>query len=187
MTNIRISSLLGLLIEICFSFLILNAHSIYNKGSIIIITICIILSIISIFKNWTKLEIISLCLAVITTLLIRNKNDNYKSSDYYLDSWFKLIFTNKTVFINIIGNILIYIPLYLLLRKETDNKLIVLYFLVGIVLVEFMQYILKVGVFDIADIVLNFLGVLIVHLFLEVREWQKNKRKKITMNEIKKS
>ena len=187
MTNIRISSLMGLFIEICFSFLILNAPSIYNKVSIIMIAISIVLSIISIFRNWTKLEIISLCLAIITTLLIRNPKDSYTSSDYYLDSWFKLIFTNKTVFINIIGNILIYIPLYILVINERHNKLIIIYFLVGIILIEFMQYILKVGVFDIADIVLNFLGVLIVHLLLEVREWQKNKRKKITMNEIKKS
>lgn len=187
MTNIRISSLLSLFIEICFSFLIISTTSVYNIGSIILIIISIVLSIFAIFKNFTKLEIISYCMAIVATLLLRNRNENYIQSDFYLDSWFKILFTNKTVFVNVIGNILIYIPLYILIRHESNSKLLIIYFLIGIVFIEFMQYILKVGVFDIADIVLNFLGVLIVHLFLEVKEWQKNRREKMTKSEIKKS
>lgn len=187
MTNIRISSLLSLFIEICFSFLIISTTSVYNIGSIILIIICIVLSIFAIFKNFTKLEIISYCMAIVATLLLRNRNENYIQSDFYLDSWFKILFTNKTVFVNVIGNILIYIPLYILIRNESNSKLLIIYFLIGIVFIEFMQYILKVGVFDIADIVLNFLGVSIVHLFLEVKEWQKNRREKMMKSEIKKS
>ena len=182
MTNIRISSLLSLFIEICFSFLIISTTSVYNIGSIILIIISIVLSIFAIFKNFT-----SYCMAIIATLLLRNRNENYIQSDFYLDSWFKILFTNKTVFVNVIGNILIYIPLYILIRHESNSKLLIIYFLIGIVFIEFMQYILKVGVFDIADIVLNFLGVSIVHLFLEVKEWQKNRREKMTKSEIKKS
>ena len=71
MTNIRISSLLSLFIEICFSFLIISTTSVYNIGSIILIIISIVLSIFAIFKNFTKLEIISYCMAIVATLLLR--------------------------------------------------------------------------------------------------------------------
>ena len=51
MTNIRISSLLSLFIEICFSFLIISTTSVYNIGSIILIIISIVLSIFAIFNS----------------------------------------------------------------------------------------------------------------------------------------
>jgi len=67
------------------------------------------------------------------------------------------------VFINVLGNVLLYMPfeLYLLYQKQgimVSNGIC----LIIIILFEMMQYIFKRGVFDIVDILINYVGVLII-------------------------
>jgi glycopeptide antibiotics resistance protein len=97
---------------------------------------------------------------------------------------FKTIFTyiveydshNKTPFvINIIGNIVVFIPFGFIgpiLFQNKLNRLDKLLFasVIGILLIEIPQLLLKVGVFDIDDIILNLIGVLIGFSVLKLIE-----------------
>jgi glycopeptide antibiotics resistance protein len=95
---------------------------------------------------------------------------------------FKTIFTyiidydskNKTPFIiNIIGNLIVLIPFGFLLPiafpKQLDRLDKLLFAsIIGISLIELLQLVFKLGVFDIDDIILNSVGVLIGFLILKV-------------------
>ena len=73
--------------------------------------------------------------------------------------WIKLIFKNKTVFINIVGNILIFIPAGFILKVYFKKTVLILLFgLIGLTIIELVQVILQVGVFDVVDILLNFMN-----------------------------
>ena len=89
--------------------------------------------------------------------------------NFYLIDWMKYFFNNKIILINTLGNILLFIPMGLF------NKKIVYSFFV-IILIEFFQLLLKKGIFDIVDIVLNLIGV--IFGFLGVFLWKKIKTKK---------
>lgn len=106
-------------------------------------------------------------LMVLGIMLARYKNTGY-NFNLYLDKWLPLLFKDKTVFINVIGNIVLFIPL-----GAFFNKNIYLSFIIVIIL-EITQFLLLRGVFDITDIILNFLGVLIG--FVGVKIWQKKKK-----------
>ena len=70
---------------------------------------------------------------------------------------------NKTIFINILGNFLLFMPLGYILVKITKMR-ILLNILLGIgiiIILEIIQFITKRGVLDIADILLNSLGLFI--------------------------
>lgn len=69
-----------------------------------------------------------------------------------------------SIIINLFGNIIVFIPfgfLGILYSKFNNFKTLIIYFLSGIIIVEFLQYITRRGVFDIDDIVLNSLGAFI--------------------------
>ena len=72
-----------------------------------------------------------------------------------------------TILINIFGNILIFIPLeYFLIELFKINKPIInipISFII-ILIIEILQYILKLGVFDIDDIILCNLGMIIFYI-----------------------
>lgn len=76
--------------------------------------------------------------------------------DYYnFDIWI----------INLIGNIVVFIPFGLLLpmiNKQFQKKIkLMLVFIFGISILEISQLIFRVGSFDIDDIILNSIGVLL--------------------------
>ena len=80
------------------------------------------------------------------------------------------IFTFKFWFLNIFGNIILFIPFGILtplIRNKPTSiyKMIFITFLVCFT-VEFCQNFFKVGQFDIDDIMLNTLGSIIGYLFL---------------------
>ena len=94
----------------------------------------------------------------------------YNSIDSYNLVPFKTILgifkTNSiySIIINIFGNLLVFVPLeYFLIELFKVKKFYVNFILsFGIILlVEIIQYIFKVGVFDIDDLILNSLGFLI--------------------------
>lgn len=70
----------------------------------------------------------------------------------------------KNFFINIIANIIVFIPFGLLTRiifEKLNFKSIIIISILTIFLLEILQVTLRVGVFDIDDILLNVLGVVI--------------------------
>jgi len=68
----------------------------------------------------------------------------------------------KTIIINILGNILMFVPfgfLGIIFPKLNDFKNLIIHFLSAITIVESLQYFTRLGVFDIDDIILNTIGM----------------------------
>lgn len=96
--------------------------------------------------------------------------DNNFSNGLYLFKWFKIMFINKTVFINILGNIFLFMPFGIILKKLNVKFLkSLLLSIIIIVFVESLQYISKRGVFDIGDIILNIVGIIIGYVLIRKR------------------
>lgn len=97
---------------------------------------------------------------------------------------FKTIFTyiieynnnnNAPFVINIIGNIVVFVPFGFLLPiafQKQLNRLDKLLFasVTGILLIEMLQLVFKLGVFDIDDVILNSIGIVIGFVILKVIE-----------------
>ncbi len=100
---------------------------------------------------------------LVLSLFYRKTNDSYiLANPYYIKKWIYIIFTNKIVFLNIIGNILLFIPLGYFINELKLNLIIeLLICLVIIILLELIQYISKKGIFDYIDIVLNYIGIIV--------------------------
>lgn len=106
--------------------------------------------------------VITYLIFLIIMLFFRKTNSLNIQTDFYLIKWIKLLFTNRTVFINVFGNILIFIPFGFILKFLIKNTLLVILIsLLLITLIEYIQYKTLVGVFDIVDIILNYLGTVI--------------------------
>lgn len=70
----------------------------------------------------------------------------------------------KTIFINIFGNILMFVPfgfLGIIFPKLNNFWILILDFLFAIILIESLQYFTRLGIFDIDDVILNTIGVAI--------------------------
>ena len=70
----------------------------------------------------------------------------------------------KNIIINILGNIVMFVPfgfLGLLVPKYNELKVLLMSFLSVLLVVEAVQYFTKMGVFDIDDVLLNTLGVML--------------------------
>lgn len=151
---------------------------------VIILSICFIIFAIGFLINH-HLAFIGYLLALITVLFFRTEIDkNYSNIDYF-NSWINNLFSNKTIFINVFGNLVLYIPFiyYLNLFGNKNSKK---YVFINIVIVfgfiiigEYVQYLLKVGVFDLVDIIINTLGVLIYVLIYEVILWMRKIKIKV--------
>lgn len=103
---------------------------------------------------------------LIITLFNREPLETRMISDStYIKKWLSLLFSNRIIFINLIGNIVLFIPLGSLLPnliKNKSSKLILECFFLSFLIVgslELLQFILKRGVLDIIDIVCNMIGV----------------------------
>ena len=110
-------------------------------------------------------------LLLIIVLFNRSRlNEKIISDIDYIIKWKNLIFTNRIVFINLIGNILLFIPLGAILSSFNKIGLIkkILLAIVTIIVLETLQYILRLGVFDIIDIICNMIGVVIGIIFLSI-------------------
>lgn len=75
------------------------------------------------------------------------------------------------IYINILGNILMFIPygfIGWLFPKHNDLKTLLIYFLSFLIVIEALQYFTRLGVFDIDDIILNTFGVIIGFYFKQI-------------------
>jgi glycopeptide antibiotics resistance protein len=122
-------------------------------------------------KKQKKLNIILLIITysilLFLTLFVRSKYDTYKYDfSFYLFEWFTKMFTSKVIFINLIGNLVLFMPLGFILSTINKGKIkrIILNIILGmgiIVVLEFCQFITKRGVLDLMDILLNSTGLII--------------------------
>ncbi len=82
---------------------------------------------------------------------------------------------------NILGNIVIFIPLVPILKLVLNRRITFIpAFLIGALVsfaIETIQYKMQLGVFDIDDIILNVIGV-IIGVFIQGKKKSKKKRKK---------
>lgn len=162
--KIVINSIITLMI-LSMGYMIVTHQTIYNNISIILICLSLILYSIGVLIDKKGLLIIGYLLSIITIILVRRRSDKIVNDEFYIIDWIKLIFENEVVFINVIGNIVLYIPLYVLL----NGKFIII--LVLIIVLELLQYILELGVFDIIDILLNITGLIITMIMYKVNKW----------------
>lgn len=151
------------LVIISMGYLVVTHRSIYNNYSLLFIIVSLFVYIFGIVIDKECICAFGYIIGVITVILIRNKYDNIINNDFYLFDWIKLVFKNKIVFINVIGNLILYVPLFIFMK----NKVIALLLL--ILILELLQYIFRLGVFDIIDIALNIVGVLIALIIYKIK------------------
>lgn len=147
---------------------------------IMIISLLISIVIIYIFKNILKVitnqEKIILIISYIILLLIslyfrKPLNHLQIENKDYIIKWLSIIFKNKIVFINIIGNICLFIPLGIILTNYIDKiYILLLTSIVIIISLETIQYLSKRGIFDYIDIILNYIGVILGIILNKVKK-----------------
>lgn len=155
---------------IIYVFLSKNKYQIFFQivpqgllSLLILVNIFVITHILFDKKNpWYHLLLFTYFLLLISVLFIRPP---YKSHQYidenYLKTWWKYLFKNRVVFINVVGNVLLFIPLGIILK--INFKSLVKYFLslLIIIVLELIQLLTKRGIFDFNDIILNYGGSLL--------------------------
>ena len=165
---------------------ILSEISLFKQYNVYIKTLYLIVSSITICfciycickTNLDKIYIyfafISYIILLIVTLFVRNRlKEKLIETPSYLLKWLDIIFTNKIVFTNLLGNILLFIPLGIFIRFINCKLIYILIFIIiFIVNLELIQYIYKTGVFDIIDIILNIIGVFIGICLINKRGYQ---------------
>lgn len=165
--NIIILLIIGIIYTFTLKY-IFDIIDVYDDCVLYILIIIYLLFSISVyFKKILYCKILYYIFLFIF-LFLRNSESGY-NFNFYLIDWMKYFFNNKIILINTLGNILLFIPMGLF------NKKIIYSFFV-IILIEFFQLLLKKGIFDIVDIVLNLIGV--IFGFLGVFLWKKIKTKK---------
>lgn len=177
----------GILIKVIYnlfflsiSFLIvinieqLRIYSLFLK-TIIVILLTIILSytLAELFEiKQVKTNVVLVATAYSLFLIIilmcrKQTEEKIISNPDYIKIWWKIIFTNKIVFLNLIGNLFLYFPFGIILKKKGTNIIVsILLMIIVIVSMELLQYITKRGIFDYIDIILNLLGSLIGYMLV---------------------
>lgn len=94
-------------------------------------------------------------------------------------------FFSETFMVNIVGNILVFIPfggLGLLIKKLNNLPLLFFLFVCGISVIELAQYYTARGTADIDDVFLNTFGMLIGYFGLKVATWMNVADLRIDLN-----
>ncbi len=119
-------------------------------------------------KNWLDIFVTYIYFVILYICLFNRKtlDERIFSSGEYIKDWLPKVFTNKIIFINIIGNIILFIPLGVIVSKLRYKLLISMIIILVIILsIETVQYLTKKGVFDVVDVVLNVIGASIGYIF----------------------
>lgn len=173
--NRLIISVIIYIVLIVLLYFILRNNIFFRTFNWLIVLMYITLSLIVIYYYIYRLlyffnkKIYILCLFCYLVLLIislyyRKTSDTFKlANPSYIREWIYILFTNKIVFLNVIGNIILFIPFGFLLGELEEVNIIwkLLLSLIIIALLELLQYLTKKGVFDYIDIIFNYLGVII--------------------------
>lgn len=152
--NIFISEILYKLISpgtfLCYSIIIFTAYFIYM--------LIIFLFTKSINKNTIRNLVILYFLMILFLTFDKGSFFRINLNPLRLIYQLKLNFISATL--ELIGNLLIYVPLGIYIRKSCNkkNNRLFLYFLIYILFIESIQAFFHRGVFDINDIITNSLG-----------------------------
>lgn len=177
----------------------LTSHIVEVLGNLYEITPILLVGVyflggIFLFQKRYALTFVAYLAGIFIFLLFRIRYEVVRFSfDNYLYKWWKLMFKNEVVFYNILGNIILFIPLFFFLDYFIKRRIIynLILSLLIIVLFELLQLIFHRGIFDIVDIFLNMFGVLIGAIFyntiIEVKTWIKMKKSPRRKKMIKKS
>ena len=145
-------------------YLLLKNNFFFKDFNKIMIIVYLLLSIITMHYLVFRIFQIKILYININFSLFYRKTSNTEQSTNpsYMKEWINIIFTNKIVFLNIIGNIFLFLPLGTFIYNLHLNIMLkTITIIVVITLLEALQYITKKGVFDYIDILLNLTGTII--------------------------
>lgn len=173
------------LISYLYMIIFHNVTFIYSIVYLSLISIYIFISGISIndkreYKRNINIYMILYILCLISILFLVGRPPIRISTSWYIPepTPFKTIISQlkygsiNEIIRNIIGNLCLFIPLsFLLILKDNKYKNILrqtVIILPSILMTEILQMITNVGVFDIDDIILNYLGVLLLVIIMNI-------------------
>ena len=173
------------LISYLYMILFHNVTFIYSIVYLSLLSIYVFISGISIndkkeYKRNINIYIMIYILCLISILFLVGRPPIRISNSWYIPEPipFKTIISQlkygsiNEIVRNIIGNLCLFIPLsFLLILKDNKYKNILrqtLILLPSILMTELLQMITSVGVFDIDDIILNYLGVLLFIIIMNI-------------------
>lgn len=173
------------LISYLYMIIFHNVTFIYSIIYLSLISIYIFISGISIndkreYKRNINIYMILYILCLISILFLVGRPPIRISTSWYIPepTPFKTIISQlkygsiNEIIRNIIGNLCLFIPLsFLLILKDNKYKKILrqtVIILPSILMTETLQMITNVGVFDIDDIILNYLGVLLFVIIMNI-------------------
>ena len=173
------------LISYLYMIIFHNVTFIYSIVYLSLISIYIFISGISIndkreYKRNINIYMILYILCLISILFLVGRPPIRISTSWYIPepTPFKTIISQlkygsiNEIIRNIIGNLCLFIPLsFLLILKDNKYKNILrqtVIILPSILMTEILQMITNVGVFDIDDIILNYLGVLLFVIIINI-------------------
>ena len=173
------------LISYLYMILFHNVTFISSIVSLSLLSIYVFISGISIndkkeYKRNINIYIMIYILCLISILFLVGRPPIRISNSWYISELipFKTIISQlkygsiNEIVRNIIGNLCLFIPLsFLLILKDNKYKNILrqtLILLPSILMTELLQMITSVGVFDIDDIILNYLGVLLFIIIMNI-------------------
>lgn len=173
------------LISYLYMILFHNVTFIYSIVYLSLLSIYVFISGISIndkkeYKRNINIYIMIYILCLISILFLVGRPSIRISNSWYISELipFKTIISQlkygsiNEIVRNIIGNLCLFIPLsFLLILKDNKYKNILrqtLILLPSILMTELLQMITSVGVFDIDDIILNYLGVLLFIIIMNI-------------------
>jgi len=156
-----LKKVLLIILSIMFYFFITfitDTLNIFYPYTNILLSSIIIVFLFSIYYKNDKITLGSYIVFTLVFLFFRMKVENNINKDFYLFNWLKIIFKNRIVLINILGNILLFMPYCILIK----SKYYFLMIICCIVCLELIQFLTRRGVLDIVDIVLNIFGCILV-------------------------
>lgn len=173
------------LISYLYMIIFHNVTFVYSIIYLSLISIYIFISGISIndkreYKRNINIYMILYILCLISILFLVGRPPIRISTSWYIPepTPFKTIISQlkygsiNEIIRNIIGNLCLFIPLsFLLILKDNKYKNILrqtVIILPSILMTEILQMITNVGVFDIDDIILNYLGVLLLVIIMNI-------------------
>lgn len=173
------------LMSYLYMILFHNVTFIYSIVYLSLLSIYVFISGISIndkkeYKRNINIYIMIYILCLISILFLVGRPSIRISNSWYISELipFKTIISQlkygsiNEIVRNIIGNLCLFIPLsFLLILKDNKYKNILrqtLIVLPSILMTELLQMITSVGVFDIDDIILNYLGVLLFIIIMNI-------------------
>ena len=173
------------LISYLYMILFHNVTFIYSIVYLSLLSIYVFISGISIndkkeYKRNINIYIMIYILCLISILFLVGRPPIRISNSWYISELipFKTIISQlkygsiNEIVRNIIGNLCLFIPLsFLLILKDNKYKNILRQTLIvfpSILMTELLQMITSVGVFDIDDIILNYLGVLLFIIIMNI-------------------